>query len=311
MIPPSPGAGMALIESYFGRMESSQALPRSIPTPHLGTHQTSRPARRSAWGGGRDRVRPSPRASRLCSSRQWQARAAALLAPLALLLAGLVFAAPAAADVLISNIGQTNNGNVALASVDSAQGFTTGASSGGYALASVEVVAIAALGSNVRVRVASGSPNSFTFVATLNNPSSLAAGTLTFTAPSGTTLAASTTYYVVLDIATLGSFGWTNSGSEDSGGASGWSIENDHYTKGSGNWSAANDGPRRIRVNTDGTAPVLQSATVNGTTLTLNYNEPLDTNSTPATTDFTVSVPGTNQTPSQPVEQGCRRPDTG
>ncbi len=38
---------------------------------------------------------------------------------------------------------------------------------------------------------------------------------------------------------------------------------------------------------------------VNGDKLKLNYNEALDTNSTPATTDFTVSVAGTNKTPSE------------
>ena len=47
----------------------------------------------------------------------------------------------------------------------------------------------------------------------------------------------------------------------------------------------------------DTTKPALGSAAVNGTSLRLNYNEPLDTGSTPATTDFTVSVAGTNQTP--------------
>ncbi|MCY4441423.1 MAG: SwmB domain-containing protein, partial [Deltaproteobacteria bacterium] len=49
---------------------------------------------------------------------------------------------------------------------------------------------------------------------------------------------------------------------------------------------------------TDKTAPTFSSATVNGATLTFNYNEALDTGSTPATTDFTVSVAGTDKTPS-------------
>ena len=39
----------------------------------------------------------------------------------------------------------------------------------------------------------------------------------------------------------------------------------------------------------DDTAPMLSSASVNGTTLTLTYGEPLDGSSTPATGDFTVS----------------------
>ena len=208
-------------------------------------------------------------------------------------------------DALISNIGQANSGNEAFADFDSAQGFTTGAASDGYTLDSIEVVAIAALSSNARVRVASGSPNSFAFVATLTNPSSLAAGTLTFSAPSGTTLDASTTYYVVLDTTTSGSLGFTNSDSEDSGGASGWSIADNRWRKGTGNWTSASTS-LRIRVNDDSTIPVLKSAVVNGSTLTLNYNEALDTGSTPATTDFTVSVAGTNQTPTNVAVAGKR-----
>ncbi|MCY4583357.1 MAG: SwmB domain-containing protein, partial [Chloroflexi bacterium] len=47
----------------------------------------------------------------------------------------------------------------------------------------------------------------------------------------------------------------------------------------------------------DATVPTFSSATVDGTELTLNYNEALDTASVPATADFTVSVAGTNQTP--------------
>ena len=44
---------------------------------------------------------------------------------------------------------------------------------------------------------------------------------------------------------------------------------------------------------TDTTAPTLSSATVNGDSLVLTYNEALDTSSTPATTDYTVKVVGT------------------
>ena len=43
----------------------------------------------------------------------------------------------------------------------------------------------------------------------------------------------------------------------------------------------------------DTTAPTLSSATVNGDSLVLTYNEALDASSTPATTDYTVKVVGT------------------
>ena len=47
----------------------------------------------------------------------------------------------------------------------------------------------------------------------------------------------------------------------------------------------------------DATAPALSLAEVNGSTLTLYYNENLDPGSIPATTDFSVSVAGTARTP--------------
>ena len=49
------------------------------------------------------------------------------------------------------------------------------------------------------------------------------AATSTFTVPSGTTFAASTTYYLIID-ASDGTLATTSSDSEDSGGVTGWSI---------------------------------------------------------------------------------------
>ena len=45
----------------------------------------------------------------------------------------------------------------------------------------------------------------------------------------------------------------------------------------------------------DVTAPILRTATVAGSTLTLNWNEPLDTTSVPATSAFAVNVNGTQR----------------
>ena len=203
---------------------------------------------------------------------------------------------------LISNIGKANSGNAAFSAGNSAQGFTTGASPAGYTLDSIELVAIAALDSRIRVLVRETSPSG-TRVASLSNPSSVAAGTLTFSAPSGSTLAASTTYYVVLEnpgTITDGSLGITTSTAEDSGGRPGWSIEDTRRRSSGSTWSSVSN-PLRIRVNgsaKDATAPALRVAFVNGTSLKLDYSEALDTGSTPATTDFTVTVAGTDQTPS-------------
>ncbi len=214
------------------------------------------------------------------------------LAPLALLLAGLVFAAPAAADVLISNIGKSNNDHVRFLSWNSAQGFATGAHSDGYTLESVEVVAIARLSSDVRVRGRSGTPGGST-IATLTNPWSLAAGTLTFSAPTGTTLAASTTYYVVLDNTIHGGVGTTSHTTEDSGGAPGWSLENDRQrSPGTDTWTS-HQHPLRIRVNgvaKDLTAPTFDSATVNGTSLVITFNEAMNTAGNPPSSVFRVTA---------------------
>ena len=77
------------------------------------------------------------------------------------------------------------------------------------------------------VKIATGLPTTTTEVATLSNPSfatdpSAEVIIFTFTAPSGTTLDASTTYYVVVE--GDGRFAVTNRAAEDSGGAPGWSL---------------------------------------------------------------------------------------
>ena len=76
----------------------------------------------------------------------------------------------------------------------------------------------------------------------LNNPSSLVASTTnTFTADAGDTLAANTTYAVVVEIThetDATSLVWTSSDAENSGAADGWSIGNKrHQKQGSGSWT--------------------------------------------------------------------------
>ena len=107
-----------------------------------------------------------------------RARAAACL----LGLAALAFAAPASAEVLVSNIGQSTSTTRAFSDVDSAQAFTTGSNAKGYTLTNVEVKFPVAPGSDLRVRLLQDTPTG-TNVATLTNPTSLVAGDLTFTAP--------------------------------------------------------------------------------------------------------------------------------
>ena len=268
----SRGAARAL------SLRPRSALDRSSPQPPLGPR-----------GAGR--------------ARRLLARATALA-----IVAALACAAPAAADVLVSSIGQTaspapqdlNNFTVS-------QDFTTGSNANGYALTSVEVGFPAAPNATVRVRLLQGS-RSGSVHATLTNPSSLAAGNLAFTAPAGgTTLAASTTYAVVIDNATTGTVSPTSSTSEDAGGAAGWSIADRWFVVATGTSDFA--GSIRIRVNgspVETTTPTLVTAWVDGTALTLLFDEPLGA-ATLANTAFAVKKPAADGTESS-VDLGSTAP---
>ena len=174
--------------------------------------------------------------------RRLQALLAALLPVLFVL-----FGWPAGAlaqQVLVSNLGQADFATASpiaslLGVFDHAQQFTTGSNSAGYRLNSVEIEfgrLDAGFPFSVSIRTnASGSPG--TVVGTLANPSYTAFTTdtvLKFTAAGdGIALAASTSYFLVLDVtgdsgSNFATWRVTTSMSEDSGGASGWSIADLH-----------------------------------------------------------------------------------
>ncbi len=149
-----------------------------------------------------------------------------------------------AQQVLVSNLGQADFATASpiaslLGVFDHAQQFTTGSNSAGYRLNSVEIEfgrLDAGFPFSVSIRTnASGSPG--TVVGTLGNPAYTAFTTdrvLTFMAAgAGIALAASTSYFVVLDVtgdsgSNFATWRVTTSMSEDSGGASGWSIADLH-----------------------------------------------------------------------------------
>ncbi len=191
---------------------------------------------------------------------------------------------PAAAQTpqaLVSNIGQADGSQGSL-SFDHAQGFTTGPSSTGYRLTSVDwefnqlddPAALSKMTMVIRSRL--HDPNGNYIVATLTNPSSFTPFTtdtvLTFTAPGvGIDLEPSTTYYVILDV-TAALTGTnrirnTNSDAEDTGGTTGFSIadHSNHKTYASTvelvNWQyfAAS---KKIRINghVKGTPPATANA---------------------------------------------------
>ncbi len=202
--------------------------------------------------------RPGPRSGRP------RARVFRLLPVLALLLAVLApfAAAPAAAAVLVSNDGQTANTNTQrdwwLFGVY-AQGFTTGSNTGGYTLTSIEANLYNPSGTNVatefenlKVELWSDSNgDAGSKLADLTKPTSYTAGKLTFTAPAGTTLSASTTYHVVFYTSPRGTGNLrlrsTSSANEDSGAATGWSIGNtgrviNNASSVSGTWTGVSQG---------------------------------------------------------------------
>ena len=192
----------------------------------------------------------------------------ALLA--ALLLAG-GGAAPASADVLVSNLGK-----VLLDQRGSAfrsQTFTTGDNSDGYTLTSVQIPYNDSDGDAVSVSVCSvDEDNHPTSTCTpLTTTDSFTAGTtLTFTAPTGTTLTKETTYSVLLSFTNNVTLKKTTSDDEDSGKAEGWSI-GDVYQ-----WASRLSGPY-----SDTNSGHSQAMAINGT---------IGNNNAPTASDNTVTV---------------------
>ena len=133
-------------------------------------------------------------------------------------------------SALVSNIGQAGSAFQSLLDENRAQSFTTGTHSPGYDISSVEIVSLDPQGDSFSLSLctvdSSGFPTSD--CTALTAPSSFAAGTLEFTAPANTRLAASTNYTLRIGITGSVLLGSNTSNDEDSGSATGWSIGNDH-----------------------------------------------------------------------------------
>ena len=161
--------------------------------------------------------------------------------------------AAAASTVLVSNIGQSGSTGHNQ-SGDRGQAFTTGPNAGGYNLESIGIVSDDTQGDDAGVSLCTadsdGLPTST--CTALTPPGSFAAGTLTFTAPAGTILAASTTY--ALKVTSPGdellSLLRIQSDAEDTGGADGWTIADNYIFNTSGMWEHTTSGySLQIRVN--------------------------------------------------------------
>ena len=254
-------------------------------------------------------------------------RGAALLAPAALLLAALAFAAPAQAQTsvtAISNNGQSfdNSSQAGNFRHDYATSFTTGSSAAGYKFTSVdlymweEVASAAAFVVRINQDNGSGAPG--TVLATLSTtdsiPVSSTRGSQPLTFSGEADLDADTTYWVVLDAgnfsgANVTHVSGTGSDAEDSGGLPGWSIGDNRRTRAHYETSWGTDtNTNALRIKLTGYAnpvplrrswagPVSGRMGPDGRTLTLYFGEALDGSSVPAAARFPVNVAGTNRTP--------------
>ena len=227
------------------------------------TSELSRPSRRSA---------PSA----------WRRTGGWLLPVLA---AAIIFAPPFAPTVeaqttLVSNVGQTRSGSLGLDTHEGAQAFTTGDNSDGYTVTSVGLDLSSGADHTINFTVGiwtnSNSNLPGSSLGTLTQPASLISGVNEFTT-SGITLAANTTYWVVVDSNGGGSAQWegTASDSEDST-ASGWSIADESYDRpyDGGTWGSFTD-PFKLRVTGTAIGSLTNSAPVftEGTSTTRSVAE--------------------------------------
>ena len=208
---------------------------------------------------------------------------------------------PGSANVLVSNAGQSPNSSNN-SSGDRAQAFTTVA---GATLSSVEIISSDPAGDDLAVSLcttdSSGYPTSS--CTALTAPASFAAGTLVFTDPASTTLAANTTYSLLLvspgnDFLNLSA---TTSDAEDTGGAAGWTIANAYNSKSGTVWvTTASNSSFLITIkgtlgttttpNTAPGAPTGLTATANGPSrINLAWAAPGDTGGT-AITGYKIEV---------------------
>ncbi len=166
------------------------------------------------------------------------------------------------AMTLVSNATQVSD-NSWNTSDNRSQPFTTGAV--GATLSSVEIISEDTAGDDVAVSLCTvdGSNHPTSVCTPLTAPSSFAAGTLVFTAPDGTTLAATTTYTLLISSTAAVNLDATSSNNEDDGGVTGWSIaDSSDYVASSNVWSSYGTLSLRITIKgtlTTNTAPTLEN----------------------------------------------------
>ena len=178
-------------------------------------------------------------------------------------------------NVLVSNTGQASNGTTITGNnggnqTKHAQKFTTGSNPTGYTLDEVRLYIGSAgntSGPVITINSRTGN-NPGTVIYTLDNPGTFTSDTVnSFTATSGTTLDADTSYFVVMENTSTGGggnqryhVGTTLSNAEDSSGLSDWDIDNDGRT-GTPNWGPTSSGVA-YSIQVRGTANASNDATL-------------------------------------------------
>ena len=218
-------------------------------------------------------------------------------------LAAVALAAPAQAQTsveLVSNFSETQSGAGSLSSFDQAQEFTTGTNSGGYKLTSIvlELSGNGTGGGSIAVSIHSDSSgNPGTSLGALGTAT--AVGSIRTFKKTSTTgvLAASTTYFVVVDVTGELNSNVSNTSSDNESSTVGWTIANGSVYRlnasTTGDWTNFSD-PKRIRINgyaktgTDTTAPAFASAAANGAALVITFDEDLAAAASLANSAFTV-----------------------
>ena len=157
---------------------------------------------------------------------------------------------PAASPiVLVDNTGETREDSIELDSSDVAQAFTTGTHTAGYTLTSVELRLNSSDSTDTDlaapiVKLISGTAPHTGTATTLTGPASIVAatgGVYTFAAPANTALAASTTYWILVEVASSGGddVKWEYTVSNDeNAAATGWSIGNGYHVRLAGSTGA-------------------------------------------------------------------------
>ena len=174
------------------------------------------------------------------------ARAATLAAFLAALLA-LLAAGPAAAQTEVTLVGNKAETPTADLTINATigQGFSTGSNSAGYTLSRIDMVSNDAESDAFSVALYTTDSNGLpdTQSVALSAPDNFTAGVLSFAAPAGTTLAASTDYSLVFTGASVTNLITLDSITSDGeAGLTGWSIANVHSTLSGSTWSNASTG---------------------------------------------------------------------